>query len=96
MQFFRHAALNRSWKFQIYSSYRWITIPATAFASFLLLGFLEIGQEMYVLQVVLKDQPTYECIPSSENPFNYDYNDLGKGSSFPIGTYQLYLAIHRS
>jgi putative membrane protein len=32
--------------FQIYSSYGIITIPATAFASFLLLGFLEIGQEI--------------------------------------------------
>jgi predicted membrane chloride channel (bestrophin family) len=32
--------------FQIYSSYEIITIPATAFASFLLLGFLEIGQEI--------------------------------------------------
>ncbi|KAF8970106.1 Bestrophin, RFP-TM, chloride channel-domain-containing protein [Flammula alnicola] len=32
--------------FQIYSSYHIITIPATAFASFLLLGFLEIGQEI--------------------------------------------------
>lgn len=32
--------------FQIYTPYGWITIPATAFASFLLLGFLEIGQEI--------------------------------------------------
>jgi len=32
--------------FQIYSFYGIITIPATAFASFLLLGFLEIGQEI--------------------------------------------------
>ncbi|KAF9477338.1 UPF0187-domain-containing protein [Pholiota conissans] len=32
--------------FQIYSSYAIITIPATAFASFLLLGFLEIGHEI--------------------------------------------------
>ena len=35
--------------FQIYSAAKWITIPGTAFASFLLLGFLEIGQEMSVL-----------------------------------------------
>ncbi|KJA18765.1 hypothetical protein HYPSUDRAFT_44932 [Hypholoma sublateritium FD-334 SS-4] len=32
--------------FQIYSFYQIITIPATAFASFLMLGFLEIGQEI--------------------------------------------------
>ncbi|EJD43252.1 UPF0187-domain-containing protein [Auricularia subglabra TFB-10046 SS5] len=32
--------------FQIYAAYKWLTIPATAFASFLLLGFLEIGQEI--------------------------------------------------
>ncbi|TFK55017.1 UPF0187-domain-containing protein [Heliocybe sulcata] len=32
--------------FQIYSAFKYLTIPATAFASFLLLGFLEIGQEI--------------------------------------------------
>ncbi|KAF8157097.1 Bestrophin, RFP-TM, chloride channel-domain-containing protein [Crassisporium funariophilum] len=32
--------------FQIYGAYGVITIPGTAFASFLLLGFLEIGQEI--------------------------------------------------
>ncbi|TDL17547.1 UPF0187-domain-containing protein [Rickenella mellea] len=32
--------------FQIYAQYKYLTIPATAFASFLLLGFLEIGQEI--------------------------------------------------
>ncbi|KAJ3495512.1 hypothetical protein NLJ89_g10614 [Agrocybe chaxingu] len=32
--------------FQIYNQAKWITIPGTAFASFLLLGFLEIGQEI--------------------------------------------------
>jgi len=32
--------------FQIYKAFDYITIPATAFASFLLLGFLEIGQEI--------------------------------------------------
>ena len=32
--------------FQIYNAYGWLSIPATAFASFLLLGFLEIGQEI--------------------------------------------------
>lgn len=32
--------------FQIYTAYGWLTIPATAFAAFLLLGFLEIGQEI--------------------------------------------------
>jgi predicted membrane chloride channel (bestrophin family) len=31
---------------QIYSQFGWITIPGTAFAAFLLLGFLEIGQEI--------------------------------------------------
>ncbi|KAL1744583.1 Bestrophin, RFP-TM, chloride channel-domain-containing protein [Schizophyllum fasciatum] len=32
--------------FQVYPLMDWITIPGTAFASFLLLGFLEIGQEI--------------------------------------------------
>jgi len=32
--------------FQIYTAFGWYTIPGTAFASFLLLGFLEIGQEI--------------------------------------------------
>ncbi|KAF9041401.1 Bestrophin, RFP-TM, chloride channel-domain-containing protein [Panaeolus papilionaceus] len=32
--------------FQIYTFFGYITIPGTAFASFLLLGFLEIGQEI--------------------------------------------------
>lgn len=36
--------------FQIYNAFKWITIPGTAFAAFMLLGFLEIGQEMYVSQ----------------------------------------------
>ncbi|TRM55784.1 Bestrophin, RFP-TM, chloride channel-domain-containing protein [Schizophyllum amplum] len=32
--------------FQLYPLMNWFTIPGTAFASFLLLGFLEIGQEI--------------------------------------------------
>jgi len=32
--------------FQIYGAYKYLTIPATAFAAFLLLGFLEIGREI--------------------------------------------------
>jgi len=32
--------------FQIYTAYGWLTIPATAFSSFLLLGFLEIGAQI--------------------------------------------------
>jgi len=32
--------------FQIYQTFKWMTIPGTAFAAFLLLGFLEIGQEI--------------------------------------------------
>jgi hypothetical protein len=32
--------------FQIYAKFEWLTIPATAFATFLLAGFLEIGQEI--------------------------------------------------
>ncbi|KII84648.1 hypothetical protein PLICRDRAFT_57611 [Plicaturopsis crispa FD-325 SS-3] len=32
--------------FQIFSAFNWLTIPATAFAAFLLLGFLEIGQQI--------------------------------------------------
>jgi len=35
--------------FQIYNAYKWLTIPGTAFAAFLLLGFLEIGREVRVL-----------------------------------------------
>jgi len=31
---------------QVYSQFGWVTVPGTAFASFLLLGFLEIGQEI--------------------------------------------------
>ena len=33
-------------QFQILSDFEWLTIPITVFVSFLLLGFLEIGQEM--------------------------------------------------
>lgn len=32
--------------FQIYSAMKWLTIPATLFAAFLFLGFLEIGAEI--------------------------------------------------
>lgn len=32
--------------FQVVGPMNWFTIPGTAFASFLLLGFLEIGQEI--------------------------------------------------
>jgi predicted membrane chloride channel (bestrophin family) len=32
--------------FQVVSSFGYLTIPGTAFAAFLLLGFLEIGQEI--------------------------------------------------
>jgi predicted membrane chloride channel (bestrophin family) len=32
--------------FQVVTPMGWVTIPGTAFASFLLLGFLEIGQEI--------------------------------------------------
>ncbi|KAK0228314.1 Bestrophin, RFP-TM, chloride channel-domain-containing protein [Armillaria fumosa] len=32
--------------FQVFDSFKYLTIPATAFASFLLLGFLEIGSEI--------------------------------------------------
>ncbi|KAJ7611145.1 Bestrophin, RFP-TM, chloride channel-domain-containing protein, partial [Mycena rosella] len=44
--------------FQVVSVLHYLVIPGTAFASFLLLGFLEIGAA------------------HSENPFNYDENDL--------------------
>jgi len=47
---------------------------ATAFASFLLLGFLEIGHEMYVH--VDSATPVDADNSHSENPFNYDLNDL--------------------
>ncbi|KAJ7243190.1 UPF0187-domain-containing protein [Mycena haematopus] len=53
--------------FQIVSTMGYLTIPGTAFASFLLLGFLEIGI------------PRFACATSKvliENPFNYDENDL--------------------
>jgi len=32
--------------FQLWNTFRYVTIPGTAFAAFLLLGFLEIGQEI--------------------------------------------------
>jgi predicted membrane chloride channel (bestrophin family) len=32
--------------FQVEEAFKWMTIPGTAFAAFLLLGFLEIGQEI--------------------------------------------------
>jgi predicted membrane chloride channel (bestrophin family) len=32
--------------FEIYQAFKWLTIPATAFAAFLYIGFLEIGQEI--------------------------------------------------
>ncbi|KAG8889135.1 hypothetical protein FRB98_005610 [Tulasnella sp. 332] len=32
--------------FEIYTSFKWLTIPAVLFAAFLYLGFLEIGQEI--------------------------------------------------
>jgi len=67
--------------FQVISTMSWFTIPGTCFASFLLLGFLEIGQEMYVTSL-----PSLSCYLSlslsinSENPFNYDENDLDMDS----------------
>ena len=33
-------------QFQVYNAFGYLTIPGTAFVSFLYLGFLEIGQEM--------------------------------------------------
>jgi len=49
-------------------------VRATAFTSFLLLGFLEIGQEMYVFTFTQPPPPILKG--RSENPFNYDLNDL--------------------
>ena len=47
---------------------------ATAFSSFLLLGFLEIGAQMYANS----NKRAFWCvlISDSENPFDYDANDL--------------------
>ena len=43
-----------------------------------MLGFLEIGQEMYVLQSSdLWSRKSSDYVPLSENPFNYDDTDLG-------------------
>jgi hypothetical protein len=53
---------------------------ASCFAAFLLLGFLEIGQEMYVhttLNLLMLDFSDHPTRSFSENPFNYDENDLG-------------------
>ncbi|KAF8189348.1 Bestrophin, RFP-TM, chloride channel-domain-containing protein [Pholiota molesta] len=77
--------------FQIYSSYGIITIPATAFASFLLLGFLEIGQEIenpfnYDLNDLDLD---YFCLSlhrdlaeitanANHDPLEYIFNKLNK------------------
>ena len=33
-------------QFQVYNAFGYLTIPGTAFAAFLYLGFLEIGQQM--------------------------------------------------
>jgi putative membrane protein len=41
-----HILIRSGSQFQIYSALKWITIPATLFAAFLFLGFLEIGAEM--------------------------------------------------
>ncbi|KAB5591670.1 Bestrophin protein [Ceratobasidium theobromae] len=66
--------------FQIYDSLGWLTIPATTFSAFLYLGFLEIGAEMLDLFVELGDNPTNKrsvsSLINSENPFQYDENDL--------------------
>jgi ion channel-forming bestrophin family protein len=63
-------------QFQVCAAYGYLTIPGTAFASFLLLGFLEIGQEMYVfVKLYIVKRP---ILRHSENPFNYDMNDLGQ------------------
>jgi predicted membrane chloride channel (bestrophin family) len=40
------AVLTLLFQFQIYDNLKWITIPATCFAAFLFLGFLEIGAEI--------------------------------------------------
>ena len=51
---------------------------ATAFVAFLLLGFLEIGQEMYVWPPGSSYACAYKPSTCSENPFDYDKNDLGE------------------
>lgn len=62
-------------QFQIVQTFGWLTIPGTAFATFLYLGFLEIGQQMCVSPPDPSFPFTDLCY--SENPFNYDLNDLG-------------------
>jgi putative membrane protein len=56
----------------------YVTIPATAFVAFLLTGFLEIGQEMYVLIMLPAAMHCANVGLDSENPFNYGLNDLSK------------------
>ncbi|KAG8706777.1 hypothetical protein FRC11_007979, partial [Ceratobasidium sp. 423] len=41
--------------FQVYLQLGWIVIPATTFAAFLYLGFLEIGAEMWVPLLVIEE-----------------------------------------
>lgn len=80
-------------QFQIWSSFKYLTIPGTAFAAFLLLGFLEIGQEMYVSLLCLRKLISLTTV--SENPFNYDLNDLGQFILLNAATFP-YLILSRS
>jgi len=57
------------------SDYADLIHSGTTFASFLILGFLEIGQEMCVIVPPLT---RFFLTPCSENPFSYDENDLGE------------------
>ncbi|KAG8746201.1 hypothetical protein FRC10_005717 [Ceratobasidium sp. 414] len=56
--------------FQIYDSLEWVTIPATLFAAFLYLGFLEIGAEIPSAQTHISTPDTVICTVM------YDENDL--------------------
>lgn len=65
----------------------------TCFASFLLLGFLEIGQEMYVPFLVSTYRVLFQSnffFFLSENPFNYDENDLGTSKNVPLSNFARY------
>ena len=67
---------------QIYDAFGYLTIPATFLTAFLLFGFLEIGQEMYVS---MTSWGSRIMMHYSENPFNYDLNDLGRHIGLLLG-----------
>lgn len=68
-------------QFQLVPNFGYYTILATGLFAVLLCGFMELGQEMYVRsEIAIRVEIIGRLIRvlnlSSENPFNYDLNDL--------------------